>query len=393
MNVLMIGWYKPQIGGGAHAIEETSKLLKEKNKIFIINMEEKELSRVGHWFDGDIEVFQEKQLFGKFFTFQTLIKTTKRAFNLRKKIDLYHAHGVFFAGIGLIDKYKPLVVTIHGRASDEKVIKNRIKKDSYKFKLIRKFEKKILSKADAIIAVSENIRNWIVDDLNIIPKKVFCISNGVNTRKFRKIEIERKKMLPEIPKYRKIVFLAKSLTKMSGIEYLLRSMPFVLSNRDVHLLIAGEGPDKDKFELLCKDINISDNVTFLGLVDHDQIKKYMNIADVYVQPSLTEGFSLSFLEAMASGCPVIASSVGGLEEILQKGFKETNQNIGLLVPPKNSGMLAKEILFLLNSSNESKLMAERARRFVKKNYSWEKIAKDIENVYKYAIKSYNKKLT
>ena len=109
MNILMIGDYKPQVGGPAHVVQNIVNKLKEKNKIYVVNMEERGCpTGLGHWNDDGVEVYQEKLWFPNSQTvLQRVIQKTKRALLLRKKVDLYHAHGVFDASIGFIDRKKP----------------------------------------------------------------------------------------------------------------------------------------------------------------------------------------------------------------------------------------------------------------------------------------------
>jgi len=138
MRILMIGWYKPQVGGGSHVIQNVITRLKNSHEVYVINMEEKGLPYFGHWKDDGVEVFQERIYTSFYSPIQTMIQTTKRALLLKRKIkpDLYHVHSPFFAGVSFVDKKTPLVLTMHGYPSLETVALGRIKPQSIQFNFI-----------------------------------------------------------------------------------------------------------------------------------------------------------------------------------------------------------------------------------------------------------------
>ncbi len=117
-------------------------------------------------------------------------------------------------------------------------------------------------------------------------------------------------------------------------------------------------------------------VAFLGAVPHHQMPEVYRRSDVVVIPSLVEAVSLSALEAMACGVPVIATSVGGLPEVVRDEFT------GLLVPPQNAEAIASAIWKLHTDRNLSQRVAENAYAMVQQRYTWDRIAQETVNFYR-----------
>lgn len=386
MKILMIGWYKPQIGGGSHVIQNLANYLKKEHKIYVINMEEPRFPRgLGHWKDNGIDVYQEKLFYSKkFTTVQTLFQTTKRALLLSKKVDLYHTHGPWFSGIGFIDKEKPLVLTIHGYPSLETIASGRIKIGSLGLRCVRLIEEKTVKRADAIIAVGKTLRKWIIEELNTEPEKTFYVPNGIDPKIFKPFNVNKSK-----ENY--TIIYSKAITKQNGIDYLIKSLKFIKKRfSNIKLIILGEGPLKEDMKRLAKSIGVRKNVVFLGRVAHHKVPYYLNSSDVYVMPTINingaqETFGISLIEAMACELPVISTAVGGPKEILEEGKRQMGKDVGIMIPQKDAEAIAEKVIYLLEHPDEARKMGKRAREFVLKNYTWDIIAKKTLDVYRYAI--------
>ena len=121
-------------------------------------------------------------------------------------------------------------------------------------------------------------------------------------------------------------------------------------------------------------MKIENYIIFIGKVPHEEVLKYMSLSDVFVLPSLSEGFPNVVLEAMASGLPIVATKVGGLPEIVKNGEN------GFLIKPRNSKELAKKILLILNDKELSGRMSKNNIKEAKK-YSYENVVDNLEKVY------------
>lgn len=169
-----------------------------------------------------------------------------------------------------------------------------------------------------------------------------------------------------------IIFTARRLVKKNGVKHLIEAMPYVIKEKDCHLLIAGGGPERARLESLGERLGVSEHVTFLGMLPHEQIPSYLALADIVVIPSLIEASSLFVLEAMAMGKPVIASRTGGIPEIVNNGS-------GMLVSPANARELAEKILMLYDSTEREKLGRNAYRQATR--FTWKRIAKKTERGY------------
>ncbi len=163
--------------------------------------------------------------------------------------------------------------------------------------------------------------------------------------------------------------------EQKGIDVLLNSLPLVVRQHDVVLLIIGTGPRLDQYRALAEELDLSPSVRFLGFVEHDEMPEQYARADVFVLPSRREGFPLVLPEALASGLPVVATGVGGVPEIIADG--ET----GLLVAPEDPHALAEAINSLLSDPERMKSMGMKGRARAKSHFTWAKVAERVTEGY------------
>jgi len=392
MRILMIGWYKPQIGGGSHVIQNIVYQLKGSHEIYVINMEEKGLPYLGHWNDNGVEVFQERIYSNLYSPIQTMFQTTKRAILLKRKIkpDLYHVHGSFSAGIGFVDKKTPMVLTMHGYPSLETVAIGRIKPNSIQFNLIRKLEIESAKRADAVIAVDKRIYKWIIEDLNIAPNKVFYLPNAVDTRIFSPESdgrvIRKKYNVCRVP----IISFIKGFSPKNGPAIIIKAMKYVVKEYPTAvLLMVGDGPLRPSLEKLVVDHKLEKNVIFTGRKSPEETPSYFAASDIITVPSVhiagvEEATSLTMLEAMSSGKPVVVSDIGGLKETINDGG---NGKIGIVFKENNPKDLALKIISLLDDPKRRRKIGYNARKYVVSKKSWEAYAEKLLDIYEYAIRS------
>lgn len=119
-------------------------------------------------------------------------------------------------------------------------------------------------------------------------------------------------------------------------------------------------------------------IDFAGEISHEEVLKEFMEADLFVFPSYTEGFPNVILEAMACGCPIIASNVGAIPEMLDMD----NEPCGICIKPKSSKEVHDAVAFLLNDEEQKKVFSERARRRVNTMYSMPVVWKELVNIWK-----------
>lgn len=168
--------------------------------------------------------------------------------------------------------------------------------------------------------------------------------------------------------------VAARLVPVKGIAYLLTALAAVRrESADVVLQIAGAGPAEAGLRDDAEAAGVADAVEFRGW--RDDVTDLMRRWDIYVQPSLAEGFGMSVLEAMAVGLPVIATDVGGLPEIVEDGVT------GWLVPPADSAALARRITALVRDPVARRRMGDAGRARAELHFSLDREAAAIQSAY------------
>lgn len=228
-----------------------------------------------------------------------------------------------------------------------------------------------LKNADIVHAVSSYTANLAK---LIGAKKVVVIPNGVDTNVFFRRKNCKLKEQMGFKDDDKIIVTASRLTPKNGIEYLIKAVAKI-KDLNIKLLIIGDGEQRSKLECLIRNLKL-DNVYLLGYVPHEKLPEYLSIADVFVRPSLNEGFGISFIEAMACRVPVIGSRVGGIIDIIEDGRS------GLLVNPGDVDDLVEKIKLILNDDELAKRLANEGYNTVMRKFTWDVILKKMEDVYK-----------
>lgn len=173
----------------------------------------------------------------------------------------------------------------------------------------------------------------------------------------------------------KIVGCVANFYKTKGLEYLIEAIHLLSFKFRVSLpndgrasfetIIIGDGRERKKLEKLIAKYGLEKTVFLVGKIP--DAYKYLKAFDIFVLPSLKEGFPWIILEAMAAAVPIVATSVGAVPEIIE------NEKQGLLVPPKNSRVLAEKIAWLLEHPSEAREMARLAREKAKNQFTREKM--------------------
>lgn len=165
------------------------------------------------------------------------------------------------------------------------------------------------------------------------------------------------------------------LIPRKGIDTMLWALPTILEEMAVTYHIGGSGPDRPRLEEIVRELGIEHAVRFLGRVSEEALPQIYANADLFVLPNREikgrgslEGFGIVFLEANASGLPVIAGNSGGAVEAVQNG------KTGLIVSPDSKEELATAVLTLLKNEEKRQQMGEAGRRWVEKEMNWERTA-------------------
>jgi D-inositol-3-phosphate glycosyltransferase len=246
-------------------------------------------------------------------------------------------------------------------------------------------ESKVIAWADRVIAATPLERSQMVWCYGADLEKVTVIPAGVDTSLFYprdRAQVREQLGLPDLDT--PILLFVGRIERLKGIDTLLESVAVVsrtCSGRNLKVLIVGGGgqTEAENAELrrvvqLHRDLNLEEQVEFVGSKPQEMLPLYYAAADITVMPSHYESFGLVAVEAMASGTPVIASNVGGLSFTVKDG--ET----GYLVPEENHFALAEQVHTLLKNPELRLRMGEEAAIHAQQ-YSWSNIADQIIAVY------------
>jgi glycosyltransferase involved in cell wall biosynthesis len=268
-------------------------------------------------------------------------------------------------------RFRPKVVL--GEFTEQLFVKEKM--ETFSEKVINSIYKTIMfflyHKADVVISVSESLRRHIRRFFLMDKKKIKIIRVPVNTERIRLLSREciyGNGLKDNIP----CVGTLSRLSEEKGINYLIEGFSDLVKKLDAQLVIVGEGREKKKLERMTRDFNIRDRVFFLGWQENPY--KYLKRMDVFILPSLWEGFPTAVIESMVCGVPVIATrSTGGVEELIEDGVN------GLLVPVRDTKSLSDSVYTLLQNK-------ELRGRFVKKaekkaeEFDTNRIVKQYESV-------------
>ena len=226
------------------------------------------------------------------------------------------------------------------------------------------------------IAVSAELRNWLVYDIGINEQKVVQIINGVDTEQFKPPEEkqEAKKKLGFKPNSF-IIAIVGRLDPVKDHETLFKAFKIFSENNpeSANLVILGTGHLEDRLKTVVKELDISEEVIFIG--GTDRVPEFYRCVDVYVLPSIAEGVSNTILEAMASGLPVITTRVGGNTELVEDG------KTGFLFNPGDYRSLAEKITAYFKNPSLVREHGLAGRARTEKDFSLSVMVKKYERIY------------
>ena len=234
--------------------------------------------------------------------------------------------------------------------------------------------------ADRIIAVSDDTRKHLAKKYG--SSKLITIHNGIDIDslldpQFRTMVSKKELGLGEDSF---ILGTIGRLMPVKGYEYLLKAFKLLQDKHDnLVLLIIGDGPERDALESLAQDLKISAKVVFYGFTEN--VSAMMGLFGIFILSSLSEGISLSLLEAMAAGIPAVVTSVGGNPEVI------SHNKTGLLVPPRNEYALAEACSILLTDQKFRSQLSLNGQHNVAQRFTKKAMAGMVSNLYRELIDS------
>jgi glycosyltransferase involved in cell wall biosynthesis len=233
-----------------------------------------------------------------------------------------------------------------------------------------------LGRSQKVTVLSQYLKNRVIKFG--YKKEVAIIPNGIDMIKFG-VELS----LDEKNKIRKdlgfletdlVLVTTSRLVVKNGVADIIKSLNFLPTH--TKLVILGDGFLKQKLISLVNEFDLNQRVVFLGYQDQSQMIKIMKASDIFIRPSLSEGFGNSFIEAMALKLPVIATPVGGIVDYLKDG--ET----GYFCKPENPKSISEVVQRVVDDVSENHVI-ENAYQMVNREYNWDKIAEKMNKIFIY----------
>lgn len=288
-----------------------------------------------------------------------------------ERVALVHAHeftantyGTLVARLAGV----PVVATVHG-------------KSYYPERLKRRLAYRMASRLSTMVAVSHDLKRFIVREVGVHPDRIRVIYNGVDARGPVGSElVERCRQELGLACSEKVVGTVGSLYPVKGHRYLLEAAGQVLKEYPrVTFLVIGHGQLQAPLEAEARRRGYGDRVRFLGF--RRDVPVLLDLIDVFVSSSLSEGLSIAVLEAMAAGKPVVATDVGGNGEVVVDG--ET----GFLVPARNAQDLAARLISLLKDGERAAEFGRRGRLRAREHFSLTSMANQYASLYEDCLRS------
>lgn len=257
------------------------------------------------------------KLFENIFIKWTALKIIKNKFS---KVDIIYSHWVYpdaVAGYEIAKKVKARLL-IHFHASDPSVF--------LKTKRIKKLSTNVLKNAYSTIFVSKGILDATLKIFNV--NKPTVIHNGLDNNFFKPAEKFNIRRQLNIDTSFKVLLSVAYLKPAKGIDIVIKALS-ELSDESIHYYIVGWGEELKNLQNLARTLNVQEKVHFEGRKTNEEVRMWMQAADVLVQPSRLESFGQVFVEALMCGTPVIGTNIGGIPEIVKDNLN------GFLIQPNN----------------------------------------------------------
>jgi len=377
-------YFPPTIGGVQSHITQTSNILSDRGyelKFFTCEQGEAKI-------DTEYTVIRHQQ-YNKIIDIPLL---TKALYDFVTDCDIVHVHSVSgllstLTGIVASLLRTPVVLTAHGTG----IV------DHPEYKITGRFwhgstRRVSLSYSNALISTCPHFTKIALRYID--RNKILDIPGGVDAQFFTPGEADNNVFgINAVEPESNVILSVNMIKPVKGMQYVIQALPEILnSHPNTQYIIIGDGSYKSKLEKMADEYNVRNSVHFPGATkDNERIRDYFRAADVAVVPSSGESTSISALEALATECPLVASPVGGLKDLV--GDNERGK-IAEIFPPgsyqraapptlsdEKIAALGNELSWALSTPEEAKKLGKLGREHVLENYSWPVIVDQIEEVY------------
>lgn len=372
--------YLPRLGGAEmYAYKLASHLKSDGHEINLLTTEP------GEWtHDHEFPVFRRAFSKNPFVFFPSLILY----FNLIRKSDVVHtvySHKLAAIG-GLFSRLlgKKMIISEQGRGILD------LPDNSFFYSKVHELYRAVAIKSSNLFIASclefvEIAKRYTSN------KKIVYQPNSVDTEEFSPSEKDYS-LLPFTYENQPLVFIVRRMVPKNGVQFLVEAAPFVLKDYpNVQFVHIGWGMLDGYLKKRVRELGIQKNFHFLGKIENENLKSYLNLADVVVFPSTAEATSIACLEAMSLEKPIVASRVGGFPEMVTDDWngylvnltdtEHSNYDAAMTLSDDKLSKLANAVISIVNDSEKRQLFGERSRARAIEKFSWKHNIKKIINWY------------
>jgi L-malate glycosyltransferase len=287
-----------------------------------------------------------------------------------ERVDLVHAHQYtpFFYGLTarVLCRRPPVLFTEHGRwypdcPRRKRIFANRL----------------LLEQRDRIVGVGQSVRQALIDNEGFPSHRVQVIYNGVEIAPFVRARRQRAMVRSELGVGEEdvVIMQVARLDPLKDHATAIRALGRVVQQGvKAQLVLVGEGPEEPKIRELVQERKLEGHVRFLGL--RTDIPRLLSAADLCWLTSVSEGIPLTLIEAMAVGLPIVATRVGGVQEVIEDG------KTGLLAPRGDDVALAEKVLHVVSSPLLRQQMGEWSRERAQALFSDQQMHERYDHLYR-----------
>ena len=289
----------------------------------------------------------------------------------RAPADVLHAHTSQAHGLAA------MAARLRGRRRPRVVVTRRVDYSIFRHAFLRLDRVKYDPGADLVLCVSAKIRDVLRAD-GLPDDRLRVVHSGIDLARFRAAHASPAALRAElgIPEGAPVIGNVAHMADHKGQRYLVASMPDVLQQRpEARALIVGDGELRGALAAQAAELGVAERVVFAGF--RRDVPDLLGLMDVFCFPSHMEGLGTSILDALAMARPVVATTAGGIPEIIEDGVH------GLLVPPKAPSALAHALLRMLDDPDAARRMALAGKARVESAFSVDRMVDGTLEAYRY----------
>jgi glycosyltransferase involved in cell wall biosynthesis len=293
------------------------------------------------------------------------------------KFDIIHVHGHIPALLLLpLRKRATFVFTVHN-PNAWMVISSSYLKQVFRQLIFKSVELRIIRDSDCVITVGEGLRDELIDRFKVHRGKISVIPNGVDTDFFKPRIAGSEAVLRRYNLPKEYALFVGRLVEQKCVHYMLEAT----KGTRIHFVIVGEGPLLSHLKKTCEQLEITEQVHFIGAVPMDDLRRIYCQAKLFVLPSVAEGLPLVALEAMACGLPIIASRIPGITNVVSDGHN------GFLFDVGDVEQLRHRLVQVFSDSSLTAKMGECSRQLAEDQFSWFSIARRTLKLYQSLLRN------